>query len=169
MVTCVVGLLSARGARPSLLKYLAWTTPNRESMMRAPLELAVQRQQQQQQATEDEGALQSIREEAKEDANDAGLRVIRHVAYLRQHRDTFLAYQWMLLALARRGPGAAGGCQVRVADVVMFSEGEPTTWIFSNKLGCVDSRKFDGAGSENMWPRFLKTARRAAGVRKDDL
>lgn len=168
MVTRVAGLLSARGARPSLLKYLAWITPNRESMMRAPLELAAQ--QQQQQATEDEGALQSIREEAKEDANDTGLRVIKHVAYLKQHRDTFLAYQWMLMALARRAPGAAGGCQVNVADVVMFSAGEPTTWIFSNKLGCVDSRKFDGAGSDaNMWPRFLKTARRAAGVRKDDL
>jgi hypothetical protein len=132
----------------------------RESMMRAPLDLAEQQKEM------GEDGLHGI----KEEENDAGFRAIKHASYLKQHVNTFLAYRWMLQALMRHATGAAGGCRIQVADVVMFSEGEPTTWIYTNKLGYVDSRKFIGIGNDaNMWPRFLKTARRAAGVSKDDL
>jgi hypothetical protein len=133
-------------------------------MMKPQLELAKQpKHDDVLDATADEGA-----QEGKESSHDARVRAHKHESFLRQHLDTFIAYKWMLQALLRRAPGANGGCQVQVADVILFTEGDPQTWIFTNKDGCIDSRNFVATGDTRMWPRFLKTARRAAGVSKDD-
>ena len=114
-------------------------------------------------AAADEGA-----QEGRDPSYDVRVRAHKHSSFLKQHVDTFIAYKWMLQALLRRAPGASGGCHIHVADVIFFTEGDPQTWIFTNKVGCIDSRQFVATSDTNMWPRFLKMARRAAGVSKDD-
>jgi hypothetical protein len=134
-------------------------------MMRVPEVVMPKNQEEAHQAVEDEGQ-QRVN---KESSRDARLKAIRHVSFLKQHRDTFVAYKWLIQALLRRTQGVHGGCQVQIADVVLFTDGEPSTWIYTNKFGHIDSRKFVATGEDSMWPRYQKTARRTAGVSKDDL
>lgn len=104
-----------------------------------------------------------------ESSYDKRMNAYKHDTLLRQHVNTFVSYKWMLQALLRRTSGAKGGCQVLIADVILFSEGDPLTWIYTNKHGCIDSRTFVATGNDLLWARFLKTAWRASGVSKDDL
>jgi hypothetical protein len=126
-------------------------------MMKAPLEFVGAQQNEEQRL-----------ESPSKEHRDTRINIIKHNLYLKQHHNTFLAYKWVLHALLRRASGATGGCQLNVADVLLFAEGEPVTWIYTNRFGCVDSRRFVATGEDSMWPRFIKTARRAAGVHKAD-
>ena len=140
--------------------------PNRQDMM-APLEFAKESHQ-------DETSIVGNHDWPQtainpESSYNKRMNAYKHDTFLRQHVNTFVSYKWMLQALLRRTSGAKGGCQVLAADVILFSEGDPLTWIFTNKYGCIDSRTFVATGNVVLWPRFLKTARRASGVSKDDL
>ena len=107
-------------------------------------------------------------ERPAEEIDKGGRQRAQHAPFLWQHLDTFVAYEWMLQALLRRASGMTGGCQILVADVLLFSDGVPETWVFTNKFGKIDRRKFVERGDNCMWPRYTKTARRAAEVAADD-
>jgi len=139
-------------------------------MLQAPLRLAESSRNEEE---DESGGLDHFGESPKQQkealCGDSKLAALKHISVLKQHLDTFVAYKWLLQALLRRAPGAAGGCLLQVSDVVLFTDAEPVTWIFTNRIGCLDSKRFVANGATSMWPRFLKTARRGAGITKDDL
>jgi hypothetical protein len=58
--------------------------------------------------------------------------------------------------------------KTQVADVLLFSNGDPTEWISTNRAGRVQCKPFDQT-STTEWERFIKIARRLAGVAKGDM
>lgn len=98
----------------------------------------------------------------------AEVKLQGHIEYLKKHGDTFLGYKWLLQALSRQQAGtSAGGAGVRIADVLLFQNGDPTEWLSTNRAGRVQAKRFDSTAAGE-WDRFIKTARRAAGVQEDD-
>jgi hypothetical protein len=70
----------------------------------------------------------------------------RNSVYLQQHGNTFLGYKWLLQSLSREpvnnSGGKSGGIQMRVADVLLFTNGEPHEWIFTNKNGAYENHTY---------------------------
>ena len=83
--------------------------------------------------------------------------------------DTFICYSWFLRVLAQSS-SSYKETHIRISDVLLFENGDPKYWIFT-KQGSAESRTFLPAtalGNSSLWERFLKSARQAAGVSKDD-
>eukprot|EP00960_Hanusia_phi_P038906 753656-Hanusia_phi.AAC.7 len=98
-----------------------------------------------------------------EKESDGPISSLKHRSFLAQNENTFIAFKWVLQALLKKQVKINGGCEVRIADVLLFESGEPKKWIYTkNSTGRIASKTFDSS-REDSWTRFLRRCTRLSG------
>jgi hypothetical protein len=100
--------------------------------------------------------------------NEDEIESVRNYLVAKNVFNTFLSYRWVLQRLLHSSSDKIDHFKVKISDVLFFEDGEPTDWIYTNHKGRIKSRIFPRSSAQH-WEQFLKAARQASGVTKDDL